>query len=101
MPRPRLQRAATSPHCGTEFSLVLDSVTSKPQWIRQPKPRDVVHDVCVFVCKCVLGSPDISGYAFSSTFAFSLRLMPFRLAVGASPQLKTGLQLGLHDVHLT
>jgi hypothetical protein len=21
-------------------------------WIRQPEPRDV-HDVCVFVCKCV------------------------------------------------
>jgi hypothetical protein len=35
--------------------LVLDSVTSTPQWIRQPKPRDCVHDVCVFVCKCVLG----------------------------------------------
>ena len=29
--------------------LVLDSVTSTPQWIRQPKPRDVVHDVCVCV----------------------------------------------------
>jgi hypothetical protein len=40
--------------------LVLDSVTSTPQWIRQPKPRDVVHDVCVFVCKCVLGSPRAS-----------------------------------------
>jgi hypothetical protein len=36
--------------------LVLNSVTSTLQWIRQPKPRDVVHDVCVFVCKCVLGS---------------------------------------------
>ena len=33
--------------------LVLDSVTSTPQWIRQPKPRDVVHDVCVLVCECV------------------------------------------------
>ena len=32
--------------------LVLNSVTSKPQWIRQPKPRDVVQDVCVFVCEC-------------------------------------------------
>jgi hypothetical protein len=40
--------------------LVLDSVTSTPQWIRQPKPRDVVHDVFVFVCKCVLGSPRAS-----------------------------------------
>jgi hypothetical protein len=35
--------------------LVLDSVTSTPQWIRQPKPRGCVHDVCVFVCECVLG----------------------------------------------
>ena len=33
--------------------LVLDSVTSTPQWIRQPKPRDVVQDVCVLVCECV------------------------------------------------
>ena len=30
--------------------LVLNSVTSTPQWIRQPEPRDVVHDVCVCVC---------------------------------------------------
>ena len=36
--------------------LVLDSVTSTPQWIRQPKPCDVVHNVCVFVRECVLGS---------------------------------------------
>jgi hypothetical protein len=27
--------------------LVLDSVTSTQQWIRQQKPRDFVHDVCV------------------------------------------------------
>jgi hypothetical protein len=40
--------------------LVLDSVTSTPQWIRQPKPRDVVHKVCAFVCECVLGSPRAS-----------------------------------------
>ena len=38
--------------------LVLDSVTSTPQWIRQPKPRDVMHKV--FVCECVLGSPRAS-----------------------------------------
>jgi hypothetical protein len=25
------------------------SVTSTAQWIYQPKPRDVVHEVCVFV----------------------------------------------------
>jgi hypothetical protein len=30
-----------------------ESSTSK--WIRQQKPRDCVHDVCVFVCKCVPG----------------------------------------------
>jgi hypothetical protein len=35
--------------------LVLDSVTSTPQWIRQLKLRGCVHDVCVFVCECVLG----------------------------------------------
>ena len=40
--------------------LVLDSVTFTRQWIRQPKPHDIVHDVCVFVCKCVLGSPRAS-----------------------------------------
>ena len=41
--------------------LVLDSVTSTTQWIRQLKPRDDVHDVYVFVCKCVLGSSRASG----------------------------------------
>ena len=71
--------------------MVLDSVTIRPQWLRQPKPRDDVHDVCVFVCKCALGSPrasqplNIFAYASSSTSAFSLRLMPLRLAVGATP----------------
>ena len=40
---------------GTRFT-----VTSTPQWIRQPKQRDGVHDVCVFVCKCVLGSSEAS-----------------------------------------
>jgi hypothetical protein len=38
---------------------VLDSVTSTPQWIRQPKPHGCVHDVCVClyvtVCSDVLG----------------------------------------------
>jgi hypothetical protein len=71
--------------------LVLDSVTSTPQWIRQPKPRDCVHDVCVFVCKCVPGSSRASQplnfqlCLFFSTSVFSLRLMPIRLAVGATP----------------
>jgi hypothetical protein len=32
--------------------LLLNSVASTQQWIRQPKPRDVVHDVCVHVCEC-------------------------------------------------
>jgi hypothetical protein len=70
--------------------LVLSSVASTPQWIRLPKPHDDVHDVGVFVCKCVLGSSrasqplNILAYAFSSTAAFSLRLMPLRLAVGAA-----------------
>ncbi len=39
----------------------MDTLQPKPRdhdvWIRQPKPRDVVHDVCVFVCECVLGNP--------------------------------------------
>ena len=52
--------------------LVLNSVTTTPRWICQPEPRDV-HDVCVFVCKCVLGSPGASlpliifAYAFFCT----------------------------------
>ena len=70
--------------------LALNSVTSTPQWIRQPKPRDGVYDVCVFVCKCVLRSSrasqplNILAYAFSSTSASSFRLMPLRLAVSAA-----------------
>jgi hypothetical protein len=40
--------------------LVLNSVTSTLQWIRQPKPLDGVHNVCVFVCECVLGSSGAS-----------------------------------------
>jgi hypothetical protein len=40
--------------------LVLDSVTSTPQWIRQPKPCGCVHDVCVFVCECVQTFPGLS-----------------------------------------
>ena len=106
--------------------LVLDSVTSTPQGIRQPKSRDV-HDVCVFVRKCVLGSPrasqslNILAYSFSSTLAFSLRCMSLRLAVGdtqffqapallhsrpspppnGSRFLTYLLHLGLHYIHLT
>jgi hypothetical protein len=40
--------------------LVLDSVTSTPQWIRRAKPRGCVHDMCVFVCECVLGRSRVS-----------------------------------------
>jgi hypothetical protein len=42
--------------------------------------------LCVNVCLEVLGllSPWISCYALSSTLAFSLRLMPLRLAAGAT-----------------
>ena len=109
-----------------ERVLFIDSVTSTPQWIRQPKP-DVVHDVCVCVCKCVLRSPrasqplNIRLCLFSSTTAFSLRLMPLRLAVGATPAFQAPpllhsrpstpssglvlltypLHLGLHYVQLT
>ncbi len=60
------------------IKLVLNSVTSTPQRMCQPKQHDDVHDVCVFVCKCVLGSSrasqplNILAYAFSSTSAFSL-----------------------------
>ena len=67
--------------------MVLDSITSTPRWIRQPKQRDV-HDVLVFVCKCVLGSPRASQplniLAFLMPF-LALGLMPLRLAVGATP----------------
>jgi hypothetical protein len=32
--------------------LVLNSVTSTPQWIRQQLEPHDMHDVCVIVCKC-------------------------------------------------
>jgi hypothetical protein len=73
---------------GTQFSSLYTAVDTVQ--MRQPKPRDGVHDVYVFVCKCVLGSSrasqplNILAYAFSSTSAFSLSLMPLRLAVGAA-----------------
>jgi len=56
---------------------VLDSVTSTPQWIRQPKPRDCVHDVCVFVCKCVPGSPRASQPLNIRLCLLALRLFHF------------------------
>jgi hypothetical protein len=107
--------------------LVLDSVTSSPQWIRQPKPRDDVHDVCVFVCKCVIGSSrasqplNILAYVFSSTSVFhfaswhedsqqvppQLFQDPPLLNSRPSPPpnglilLTYPLHLGLHCIHLT
>jgi hypothetical protein len=32
--------------------VVLNSVTSTPQWIRQPEPRDT-HHVCALLCVCL------------------------------------------------
>ena len=40
--------------------LVLNSVTSTPQWIRQPKPRSCVQSVRVFVCESVLERSRVS-----------------------------------------
>jgi hypothetical protein len=72
-------------HHGRESCLlVLDSVTTTPQWIRQPKPRDDVHDVYVFVCKFILGRSrasqplNILAYTFPSTSTFSLCRMPIK-----------------------
>ena len=66
--------------------LVLNSVTSTPQWIRQPRPCGCVFDVlcvwclCVSMCSDVVGSLSLwtSGYASSCTLVFSLRLMSSR-----------------------
>jgi hypothetical protein len=53
--------------------------------------------LCVNVCSEILGlfSPWISGYAFSSTLAFSLRLMPLRLAVDATPSFQAPSNQGI------
>ena len=42
---------AENPHADERVCclLVLDSITSTPQWMRHPKSRDVVYDVCVYV----------------------------------------------------
>ena len=61
--------------------LVLNSVTSPPQWICKPEPRDM-HDVCVFI---YVWSEVLRPFIPSSNSAFSLRLMPLRLVVGATP----------------
>jgi hypothetical protein len=64
--------------------LVLDSVTSTPQWIRQPEAAwgvCVVFVCLVLACKYVLGCSRVSsGYASSGTLACSLRRMPPRPA---------------------
>jgi hypothetical protein len=72
--------------------LVLDSVTSTPQWIRQPKPRGCLHDVCVFVCECVLGRSQVSQplnlrLCLLQHFGFLTSLVPSRLAAGAMSAL--------------
>ena len=61
--------------------LVLDSVTSTPQWIRQPEAA--WWCVCDFVQVCFRTVAGLSTFeppitnAFLGTLAFSLRLMPF------------------------
>jgi hypothetical protein len=66
--------------------LVLNSVTSTPQWICQPMAAwGCVWCLCLSVSKYVLGhsrvsQPPNSGYASSGTLAFSLRRMPPRPA---------------------
>jgi hypothetical protein len=71
--------------------LVLNSVTSTPQWIRQSDQRDM-HDVCVIVCifsppssPGVFRPPGLFVHVLSRTSGFSLRLISLRLAVGSTP----------------
>jgi hypothetical protein len=64
--------------------LLLVHVLIEPQWIRQPKPRDVVYDECVCVPEGA-SAPGYPVYALSNTPAFSLRLMLSRLAPGTAP----------------
>ncbi len=65
--------------CGTRFSNLYTAVDTPAN------PRGCVHDVCVFVCEFVLGRSrgsqplDIRLFFFS-TSAFSLGLVPSRLA---------------------
>ena len=95
--------------------LVLNSVTSTPQWIRQPEAAWLcVWCLCVWClcvwCLCVVCARTFSGlsasvslrtsgYASSSTLAFSLRLMPPRPA--ADPIFThTGSSADLHPALL-
>jgi hypothetical protein len=81
----RLRYYVGSPPERESCLLVLNSVTSTPQWILQPKAAWGVCVVFVFACKYVLrhsrvSQPPNSGYASSSTLAFSLHSMPPRPA---------------------
>ena len=87
--------------------LVLNSVTSTPQWIRQPEAAWVcVWCWCawclrVSMCSDILGSLSLltSGYASSGTLAFSLRRMPPRPAADAA-LTHTGSSAALHPTLL-
>jgi hypothetical protein len=87
--------------------LVLNSVTSTPQWIRQPEAAWVcVWCLCawclrVSMCSDILGSLSLrtSGYVSSGTLAFSLRLMPPRPAADAA-LTHTGSSAAVHPTLL-
>jgi hypothetical protein len=72
--------------------LVHNSVTSTPQWIRQPWAAWLcvwclcVLCLCASKCSDILGSLSLgtSGYTSSGTLAFSLRRMPPRPAADAA-----------------
>ena len=77
--------------------LVLNSVTSTPQWIRQPERVCVC---VVFVCKYVLGHSRVSQplnlrLCLLRHFAFSLRRMPPRPAADVALP-RTGSSAALH-----
>ncbi len=87
--------------------LVLNSVTSTPHWIRQPKAAwGCVWCLCawclrVSMCSDILGSLSLrtSGYASSGTLAFSLRRMPPRPAADDA-LTQTGSSAALHPALL-
>jgi len=87
--------------------LVLNTVTSTPQWIRQPEAAWLcvwclcAWCLCVSMCSDILGTLSLwtSGYASSGTLAFSLRLMPPRPAADAA-LTHTGSSGALHPALL-
>ena len=70
--------------------LLLDSVTSTPQWIRQPKPRDVVYDVCMFVCN----SPEL----FNTSKQKQVSMDEYSTPVLSSNALYKSFQVVLGDI---